>query len=105
MNFWTPSVRNLLLVKRFFEENPTGKIPMDWCTSYDREEWSRFFMGCLNRKINRNEKPRGRKDCREWFTDMCRAADQLNRPRLVIHWLPMELRARFAHRIAEREAC
>jgi hypothetical protein len=101
MNYYSPSVRNLFAIKRYFTEHPDGKVPMDWCTSYDREEWSRFFVECLNRKINRNETPRGRKDCPEWFNDMRRASRDLNRPRLAIHWLPMELRNRFAHRISD----
>jgi hypothetical protein len=34
---------------------------------------------------------------------MARAARDLNHPRLVIHWLPPELRERFGHRLATRE--
>lgn len=35
----------------------------------------------------------------QWQADMARAARDLNTPRLCIHWLPPELRARFANRI------
>jgi len=38
-----------------------------------------------------------------WQADMARAARDLNHPRLRIHWLPSDLRARFGHRLATRE--
>ena len=101
--YYTPSIRNLLAIRTFFREHPDGSVPMDWCTSYTKDEWNRFFLGCLNRKINRNEKPRGRKDSPDWEREMRRAADQINRPRLVIHWLPPDLRNRFAHRLPDHE--
>jgi len=36
-----------------------------------------------------------------WQRDMARASRDLNHPRLVIHWLPMDLRARFGHRLRD----
>jgi hypothetical protein len=33
-----------------------------------------------------------------------RLANDLNQPRLAIHWLPGHLRARFDHRLSERAA-
>lgn len=49
------------------------------------------------------ETKRGRKDCSDWFYLMFRTSRDLNHPRLVIHWLPLELRERFAHRLADRD--
>jgi hypothetical protein len=36
-----------------------------------------------------------------WQRDMARAARDLNHPRLVISWLPPELRERFGHRLRD----
>lgn len=43
----------------------------------------------------------GRKWDPNWQAEMRRAANDLNCPRLVIHWLPPDLRSRFAHRLAQ----
>lgn len=45
----------------------------------------------------------GRKWAPIWQRDMQRAARDLNHPRLCIHWLPVDLRERFGHRLATRE--
>lgn len=43
----------------------------------------------------------GRKWDSQWQLETYRAAQQLNHPRLVIRWLPVWLKARFAHRLRE----
>jgi hypothetical protein len=42
---------------------------------------------------------KGRKWDEQWQLDTRRASRDLNHPRLVIHWLPSWLKARFGHRI------
>jgi hypothetical protein len=96
------TVKMLLEVKEWFKTHPGGIVKPHgtWPpVELDEEGWHRWFRECLARKINRNEKPRGRKDCPEWRREIERAARDLNRPRLIIHWLPSELRERFAHRL------
>jgi len=41
----------------------------------------------------------GRKWCSDWRRAMTQAAHALNTPRLVIYWLPVELKTRFRHRL------
>lgn len=48
----------------------------------------------------RPETRRGRKDCSDWYWLMWRTSRELN-SRHAIHWLPFELRERFAHRLSE----
>lgn len=71
-----------------------------WPRTYTGAAYRRWFRECLMRKIDR-EAPasRGRKDCRNWFMEQWRASRELNQPRLVIHWLPPNLAARFPHRL------
>jgi hypothetical protein len=78
-----------------------------------REETLRTFRKGLADRINRRidgfpgalrpEVFRGRKWSYEWQVETSRAAQQLN-SRVVIHWLPIWLKARFAHRIEDRMA-
>jgi hypothetical protein len=46
---------------------------------------------------------RGRKWSYEWQVEMMRASRSLNTPRLVISWLPLEIRERFTHRLRNAE--
>jgi len=46
---------------------------------------------------------RGRKWDDDWQLAMSHARHQLNTPRLAIHWLPADLRERFADRLCEAE--
>lgn len=62
------------------------------------EEFRAWFRACLDRKIS-NEPSRGRKDCRDWFMQAWRTAQEVNTPRLIVRWVPHEFRARLAHRI------
>ena len=52
-------------------------------------------------RINRRDPAhgRGRKWDPDWQTETWRASRALNTPRLVIHWLPPWLKARYAHRL------
>ena len=43
----------------------------------------------------------GRKWNPQWQADMARASRDLNRPRLVIRWLPSDLKVRFPHRLTQ----
>jgi len=96
------SIRQLREVRDFFKEHPEGLVklgrvwPSDTLTS---GEWHCWFMRCLHKRINRHQGSRGRKDTREWFIEMRRVQHQLNTPRLIIHWLPVDLRDRFSHRL------
>src|SRR5260370_19373466 len=73
-----------------------------------REEILREFRRGLHDRINRRidsfpgtlrpaELPQGRKWTNQWQTETYRAAQQLNRPRLIIDWLPPSLNPRFPH--------
>lgn len=42
---------------------------------------------------------RGRKWQHDWQVEAKRAAIAVNTPRLVVHWVPPDLRARLAHRL------
>jgi hypothetical protein len=92
--------RQLLDVSRWVKEHPTGTLKVDWCTTLTAAEWTRWFRTCLDRKINRAlPVPTGRKHAQEWQIECQRAARQLNTPRLIIRWLPRDLRRRCGHRL------
>lgn len=57
----------------------------------------------LDDRINRHDPAYGvgRKWSPDWQRHMMQAAIALNTPRLVIYWLPAELRGRFSHRLPE----
>lgn len=95
------TARQLLEVKRWFDENPDGvvRVPVWPNVSYTREEWRGWFLGCLNDKINCDEPNRGRKDCPEWDALVRRTAREVNTPRLIVRWVPFELRSRLGHRL------
>jgi hypothetical protein len=93
----------LLAVKKFFDLNPDGtiKVPVWTKPVYTRDEWKAWFRKCLHTKINRESSIRGRKDSMDWFCQMRRSQWEINQPRLVIHWLPKDLKSRFAHRLTQ----
>lgn len=66
-----------------------------------RETILREFRRGMADRINRHIPGfgKGRKWAYEWQIETERAARQLNHPRLVIHWLPIWLKPRFAHRL------
>ena len=57
----------------------------------------------MHDRINRHlpDYGKGRKWDADWQRAMRHAANDLNHPRLVIHYLPPDLKARFAHRLAQ----
>ena len=74
-----------------------------------RENVLREFRRGLHDRINRRvpgfsgtlrpKSTHGRKWQYEWQIETYRAAQQLNHPRLIIHWLPPWLKQRFQHRL------
>lgn len=59
------------------------------------------FRASLHERINRHIPGRaGRKWESNWFWEIYRAAKMLNTPRVAIHWLPVDLKSRFSHRLA-----
>ncbi len=69
----------------------------------DRETVLREFRAGLADRINRHMPGYGRG--RKWSADWQRAALQCaraaNTPRLIVRWVPPDLRARLAHRVME----
>lgn len=55
----------------------------------------------MHDRINRHiaSYGRGRKWAPDWQRETLQAAGRLNTPRLIIDWLPMHLKTRFAHRL------
>lgn len=66
-----------------------------------RETILREFMEGVHDRINQHVAGygQGRKWVYEWQIETYRASRQLNHPRLVIDWLPLWLKPRFAHRL------
>ena len=89
----------------FAKAHPDGTLRIAWAPwpgTFTGTEWLRWFQHCLDRKINRAQPAsRGRKDTQDWFMQQWRCSRELNTPRLVVHWLPPDLKARFAHRLRE----
>jgi hypothetical protein len=89
-------------------EDATFESGFNWYPE-SRAEVLREFRRGLNDRINRRIdgfpgalKPhpaRGRKFDHQWQTETYRASLQLNRPRLIINWLPPWLHSRFKHRL------
>jgi hypothetical protein len=75
----------------------------DW--SATREEILADWRASVHDRINLRVPTfgHGRKWSHDWQREAGHAARELNHPRLRIYWLPVWLRERFAHRIAERE--
>jgi hypothetical protein len=98
------SINTLRLAYAWARGNPDQRLTLRRPGEFDQDltgaEWRTWFRACLDAKINRALSRRGRKEQPEWQAEMRRAARALNTPRLAIHWLPRELRARFAGRIS-----
>lgn len=96
--------------RRVRELKPDVQVKcFNWFADSAANTLRRFREGMhdrINRRVDgfghvlRPETKRGRKDCSDWYWLMWRTSRQLNTPRLVIHWLPPELRERFAHRLS-----
>lgn len=99
------TVRQLIETHRAAKAWPQDApfIRVDWCTVLTAREWLAWFRERLLMKIQYNgegtTRSGWRKMQREWQVEMDRAARALNTPRLVIHWLPPDLKTRFAHRL------
>jgi hypothetical protein len=89
----------------------TFKTGFNWYPE-SREDILREFRRGLHDRINRRidgfpgtlqpvSKATSRKLTYEWQLETYRAAQQLNRPRLFIHWLPPWLKTRFQHRLRD----
>ena len=100
------TARQLLDAAMWAKTHPEQRVTIhiqDWfSTELTGAQWRQWFRNCLDRKINRATGHAGRKWETDWQTEMHRASRQLNTPRLALHWLPHELKERFAHRLAER---
>lgn len=86
--------------------HPNDTIRIHWAPfgqqHFTGTAWRAWFQQCLMTKINRTlPQPGWRKLDSGWYWEMWRASRDLNTPRLAIHWLPTELRARFAARLAD----
>lgn len=98
------TVAELQQALAFAKAHPEGTLRIHFApwnnNTFTGTAWRAWFRQCLMAKINRQEPAcRGRKDHRDWCMEQWRASRQLNDPRLVIDWLPADLRTRFAHRL------
>jgi hypothetical protein len=96
--------RQLGAVLTYCKQHPGEPLPrvpqQPWPLDMTTDAWRRWFDGCLMTKINRTlPASRGRKDCSTWYWEQWRASRALNTPRLRIHWLPNDVKERFAQRL------
>ena len=70
-----------------------------------RETILREFEKGMHDRINKHIEGYGvgRKWSDDWQRDAANAARGVNTPRLIVHWVPVELRGRLAHRIERNE--
>ena len=70
----------------------------------NREEILAEYQEGVHDRINRHIPGfgQGRKWSSDWQRDAGHTARLVNRPRLIIDWLPMDLRGRLSHRLRER---
>lgn len=69
--------------------------------SETRNEVVRQFRDGMHDRINRHIPSHGcgRKWSRDWFMQAWRLSRDVNTPRLIVRWAPVEFRARLAHRL------
>ena len=72
------SAAKLLAAVRFFKANPAGQMRVDWCTTWGRAEFERWFFRCLHRKINRHDTRTWRKLSDEWQFSAWKDAQTIN---------------------------
>jgi hypothetical protein len=60
------SLRQLKKAKEFFKENPDGQIKVDWCSTWNKYSFDRFFITCLHKKINRNNRLAGKRENKDY---------------------------------------
>ena len=70
---------------------------------FNGAQYRSWFLKCLHQKINRGQEPRGRKDCRDWYSWAWRTSRAVNTPRLIVRpsTVPLEFRERLAHRLTD----
>ena len=97
------TLKQLKQVRQWFKDHPGGTVKVHMWPEIvmNKNQWLKWFMDCLNEKINRYEKIRGRRDCQEYFIEMIRAAREINHPRLIIDYLPRDLKIKFKNRLRE----
>lgn len=99
------SARTLVGTMRWLRADSRRRVVVDsWLRSdFDFETFRAWFVERLMEKINRDERPRGRKDSTDWWRSMSHVARSVNTPRLRVHAssVPLELRSRLAHRLTQ----
>lgn len=97
------SLKTLLKVKRFFDSHPEGIVNIPGMfppLSLNKTDWHKWLRECINKKINRfDSRLKWRKFDSDYYYEMKRAQYQINYPRMIIDWLPKDLKTRFAHRL------
>lgn len=86
----------------FFEAHPTGTLHLDWHTQYSKEQFIRWFRACLQNKINRNERPRGKRDCDEYRALLFHLGSRLNNNGVIREhefFFDRRLKSRLGHKI------
>lgn len=97
----TYTARSIVACHGWCRTHPAGGVPIDRMTVLTAEEWLRWFRERLDAKISSHIVgfEVGRKWNLDYQAEIRRAARELNTPRLAIHWLPKDLKQRFAHRL------
>lgn len=101
----TYTAKTIVACHGFCKTHPAGGVPIDRMTVLTAEEWLRWFRERLDVKISSSMPhfEQGRKWNLDYQWEIRRAARELNTPRLAIHWLPKDLKTRFAHRLRREE--
>lgn len=101
----TYTAKGIVACHGFCRTHPAGGVPIDRGTVLTAEEWLRWFRERLDVKISSHIKgfEIGRKWDLDYQVEIRRAARALNTPRLVIDWLPADLKTRFAHRLRRND--
>ena len=71
------SVRDLINAFAFYTLHPTGKLRVDWCSTWNFQEFRRWFRKCLATKMEREKPPKGRKHSAEYQSDLRWDANQI----------------------------
>jgi hypothetical protein len=91
--------------RRIRDADPEDRFrgaPSDWFgLDYSAAEILSEFRAAMHARINRHVPGygRGRKWSSDWQIEAARTARAVNTPRLVVRWIPSDLRDRLVHRI------
>lgn len=66
----TATAKDLVAAFAFYRQHPNGKLRVDWCTTWNHQDFLRWFRDCLARKINRNDTRKGRRLNEEYQTSL-----------------------------------